>query len=173
MVEVKRNDFLVCSGGGPFHKGGQIDVLQSLLRTRQPPPEEGGMSATYVLAAHKAKLPPTQKRVLLALCEVRTKVGVCDLRQRALARACSLSLGEVNRCVKALAERSYLRIEPHPHRRGNLYRINGLRHWNLSASSASSLFRIFPTCSLVHRMPAGSMSAPASKRRAVSAGVKR
>src|SRR5260364_38921 len=157
MVEVKRNDFLMCSGGGPFNKRVQIDVLKSLLRTRQPPPEEGGMSAT----------------VLLALCGVRTKAGVCDLRQRALARACSLSRGEVNRCVKALAERSYLRIEPHPHRRGNLYRINGLRHWNLSASSASSLFRIFPTCSLVHRMPAGSMSAPASKRRAVSAGVKR
>ncbi|CCD29916.1 conserved hypothetical protein [Candidatus Glomeribacter gigasporarum BEG34] len=131
------------------------------------------MSAAYIQAAHKAKLQPNQKRVLLALCEVRTKAGVCDLRQRALARACSLSLGEVNRCVKALAERSYLRIEPHPHRRGNLYRINGLQHWNLSASSASSLFRIFPTCSLVHRMPAGSMSAPASKRRAVSAGVKR
>src|SRR5260364_206311 len=81
------------------------------------------MSAAYIQAAHKAKLQPNQKRVLLALCEVRTKAGVCDLRQRALARACSLSLGEVNRCVKALAERSYLRIEPHPHRRGNLYRI--------------------------------------------------
>src|SRR5260364_201756 len=47
------------------------------------------MSAAYIQAAHKAKLPPTQKRVLLALCEVRTKAGVCDLRQRALARACS------------------------------------------------------------------------------------
>src|SRR5260364_245243 len=98
------------------------------------------MSAAYVLAAHKAKLPPTQKRVLLALCEVRTKAGVCDLRQRARARACSISLGDVNRCVKALAGRSYVSIEPHTLRPGNLYRINGLRHWNLSASSASSLF---------------------------------
>src|SRR5260364_104496 len=89
MDEVKRNDFLMCSGGGPFNKSVQIDVLYSLLRTRQPPPEEGGMSATYVLAAHKAKLPPTQKRVLLALCEVRTKAGVCDLRQSAAICASS------------------------------------------------------------------------------------
>src|SRR5260363_392624 len=101
------------------------------------------MSAAYIQAAHKAKLPPTQKRVLLELCEVRTKADVCDLRQRALARATSLSLGEVNRCVKALAERSYLRIEPHPRRRSKVYRINGHQHWNLSASCASSLVRIF------------------------------
>src|SRR5260364_391780 len=115
MVEVKRNDFLMCSGGGPFNKSVQIDVLLSLLRTRQPPPEEGGMSAAYIQAAHKAKLPPTQKRVLLALCEVRTKAGVCDLRQRALARACSLSLGGVTRCGRPRAERTYRRTEPHPH----------------------------------------------------------
>src|SRR5260363_435448 len=102
------------------------------------------MSAAYIQAAHKAKLPPTQTRVLLALCEVRTKAGVCDLRQRALARACSLSLGEVNRCVKALAERSYLSIEPHPHRRGNLYRITGLRHWTLSAPCAYSPKAVYP-----------------------------
>src|SRR5260364_114101 len=111
MDEVKRNDFLMCSGGGPFNKSVQIDVLYSLLRTRQPPPEEGGMSATYVLAAHKAKLPPTQKRVLLALCEVRTKAGVCDLRQRALPRAFSFPRGGVNGWVKPLEDRGYLAME--------------------------------------------------------------
>lgn len=119
------------------------------------------MNATYVQAARKLDVPSAQKRVLIALCEVRTKAGVCDLPQSALARACSLARGTVSHCVIALEALGYLRIGPHPRRRGNLYRTTPLQHWNLSAFSASRLFRAFPTGSLLHRMPAGAMSARA------------
>src|SRR5260363_57530 len=47
MVEVKRNDFLMCSGGGPFKKSVQIDVLYFFFNDT-PPPE------IYTLSLHDA-----------------------------------------------------------------------------------------------------------------------
>ncbi len=112
-------------------------------------PQATRMSAAYVRAARKADVPPQAKRVLLALCAACNDAGECDLTQSALGRACSIYEGTVSRSLAALEIRGYLRIKPHPYRRGYLYQITDLKDWGSDAALSSSLFRAFPTCSLL------------------------
>jgi DNA-binding MarR family transcriptional regulator len=107
------------------------------------------MSAAYARTARLVTLPLNLKRVLIALCNACNDAGECDVPQSALACTCALHQGTVSGAVIALEKRGYLRIEPHPHRYGNRYRITAPGYWPSRPSFSAALFRAFPTCSLL------------------------